>query len=85
MYFSLCFQAQVNVLGTVACKEKCDKYVSVTLTRVAGKSKEERKQVGLTSGSGEFIFRNVFPGKYRLEVWSTIFVRLVSLRLPLFV
>lgn len=61
-------QAQVNVLGTVACKEKCDKYVSVTLTRVAGKSKEERKTVGVTDGSGEFIFRNVFPGKYRLEV-----------------
>lgn len=65
------YQAQVNVLGEVACKEKCGSSVSVTLVRLDDKSKEERKTVYLTDESSEFLFPNVFPGKYRLEVKHT--------------
>ncbi|GMY17071.1 nodal modulator 3 [Fagus crenata] len=61
-------QALVNVLGTVACKEKCDPSVSVTLVRLAGKRNEGRKTVTLTDSSSEFLFSNVIPGKYRIEV-----------------
>ncbi|THG03328.1 hypothetical protein TEA_011339 [Camellia sinensis var. sinensis] len=65
------YQAQVNVLGEVACKEKCGSSVSVTFVRLDGKSKEERKTVYLTDESSEFLFPNVFPGKYKLEVKHT--------------
>ncbi|XP_062143584.1 uncharacterized protein LOC133851267 [Alnus glutinosa] len=61
-------QALVNVHGTVACKENCGPLVSVTLVRFAGKRNEERKTVSLTDNSSEFLFSNVVPGKYRLEV-----------------
>lgn len=61
-------KALVNVLGTVACKENCGRLVSVTLVRFAGKRNEERKTVSLTDNSGEFLFSNVIPGQYRLEV-----------------
>ncbi|WJX79873.1 hypothetical protein P8452_62950 [Trifolium repens] len=61
-------QALVNVRGTVACKEKCDPSVSVTLVRHVGKHNEERKTISLTSESSEFLFSDVIPGKYRLEV-----------------
>ncbi|KAK9281445.1 hypothetical protein L1049_004347 [Liquidambar formosana] len=61
-------QALVNVLGTVVCKENCGPSVSVTLVRLAGNRNHERKTVSLTNESNEFLFPNVFPGKYRLEV-----------------
>lgn len=60
-------QALVNLHGAVVCKEKCGPSVSVTLVRLAAKRNEERKTVSLTDGS-EFLFSNVLPGKYRLEV-----------------
>ncbi|XP_031403144.1 nodal modulator 1 isoform X2 [Punica granatum] len=61
-------QALVNVLGHVECKEKCGPSVSVTLTRLANKHGGERKTVELSNDSSEFIFSDVLPGKYRLEV-----------------
>jgi hypothetical protein len=60
-------KALVNVLGTVACKENCGPLVSVTLVRFAGKRNEERKTVTLTDNS-KFLFSNVVPGQYKLEV-----------------
>ncbi|KAL6978261.1 hypothetical protein U1Q18_019929 [Sarracenia purpurea var. burkii] len=64
-------QAQVNVLGVVTCMEKCGSFVSVTLVRLGKKSKEEIKTIYLTDESSEFLFPNVLPGKYRLEVKHT--------------
>ncbi|PKI33910.1 hypothetical protein CRG98_045692, partial [Punica granatum] len=61
-------KALVNVLGHVECKEKCGPSVSVTLTRLANKHGGERKTVELSNDSSEFIFSDVLPGKYRLEV-----------------
>jgi hypothetical protein len=40
----------------------------VTLVRHVGKHNEERKTISLTSESSEFLFSDVIPGKYRLEV-----------------
>ncbi|KAF8394679.1 hypothetical protein HHK36_020896 [Tetracentron sinense] len=62
------YQAQVNVHGTVLCKEKCGPSVSVSLVRSTGRSKEERKIVSLTDESSDFVFPKVLPGKYKLEV-----------------
>ncbi|KAD3338151.1 hypothetical protein E3N88_33672 [Mikania micrantha] len=61
-------QAQVNVGGSVTCKEKCDSSVSVDLVRLDAKSNEKRQTVGLTDQSSEFLFQNVIPGNYKLEV-----------------
>ncbi|KAF3436558.1 hypothetical protein FNV43_RR23650 [Rhamnella rubrinervis] len=61
-------QALVNVRGAVICKEKCGPSVSVTLLRLADKHNEGRKTVSLTNESSEFLFTDVIPGKYRLEV-----------------
>lgn len=61
-------QALVNVRGSVTCKEKCGPLVSITLVRLAGIHTEEKKSVSLTNESDEFLFQNVAPGKYRLEV-----------------
>ncbi|KAG5072994.1 hypothetical protein JHK86_008205 [Glycine max] len=61
-------QALVNIHGDVSCKEKCGPFVSVTLVRQADKHNEERKTISLTTKSSEFLFSNVIPGKYRLEV-----------------
>ncbi|XP_017985122.1 PREDICTED: nodal modulator 1 isoform X1 [Theobroma cacao] len=61
-------QALVNVLGRVVCKEKCGASVSVTLVRLAGQRNEQRKTVSLTDQSGQFLFPDVLPGKYRLEI-----------------
>lgn len=58
----------VNVHGSVTCKEKCGPSVSIAVVRLAGKHTEERKFVSLTNDSDEFLFQNVAPGKYRLEV-----------------
>ena len=65
-------KALVNVLGTVVCKEKCGASVSVTLVRLGGKRNEGRKIVGLTDESSQFLFPDVLPGKYRLEVWCPV-------------
>ncbi|KAK6118462.1 hypothetical protein DH2020_047794 [Rehmannia glutinosa] len=62
------YQAQVNVRGSVVCKDKCGPAVSVMLVRLDGKSKEERRSISLTNQSNEFSFSNVLPGKYRVEV-----------------
>ncbi|KAK3194298.1 hypothetical protein Dsin_025608 [Dipteronia sinensis] len=66
-------QALVNVLGTVVCKERCGPLVSVTLVRLARKhnAEKERKTVSLSEDSNQFLFRDVLPGKYRLEVKQT--------------
>ncbi|KAL6494630.1 hypothetical protein OROGR_031430 [Orobanche gracilis] len=61
------YQAQVNVRGSVVCKDKCGAAVSVMLVRLDGESKEERS-TSLTDQSNEFSFSNVLPGKYRIEV-----------------
>lgn len=61
-------QAQVNVIGSVMCKENCDSSVHVTLVRLGGSSKKERETISLTDQSSEFLFPNILPGKYRLEV-----------------
>ncbi|XP_059659411.1 uncharacterized protein LOC132306162 [Cornus florida] len=62
------YQAQVNVLGSVACKEKCGSSVSVSLVRLDGKSKQETMAVSLADDSSEFVFPNILPGNYKLEV-----------------
>lgn len=61
-------KALVNVLGTVACKENCGPSVSVTLVRSAGEHDEERETVSLSENSSEFLFSDVIPGNYRIEV-----------------
>lgn len=61
-------QAQVNIHGKVACKEKCDSHISIMLVRLGAKSNRDRKTVRLTDDHDEFTFSNIFPGKYRLEV-----------------
>ncbi|XP_076883578.1 uncharacterized protein LOC143532402 [Bidens hawaiensis] len=62
------YQAQVNVGGSVTCKEKCDSSVFVDLVKLDAKSNEERQTVGLTGQSSEFLFQNVLPGKYKLQI-----------------
>ncbi|KAJ6823851.1 nodal modulator 3 [Iris pallida] len=59
-------EAQVNIHGTVLCKEKCDPSVSVSLTSLMGKGRQEKKT--LNQENNDFLFSEVFPGKYRLEV-----------------
>ncbi|KAG4913760.1 hypothetical protein AAZX31_19G204100 [Glycine max] len=61
-------QALVNIHGAVSCKEKCGPFVSVTLVRQVDKHNEERKTISLTTESSEFLFSDVIPGKYSLEV-----------------
>ncbi|XP_058077025.1 uncharacterized protein LOC131225505 [Magnolia sinica] len=61
-------QAQVDIHGTVFCKEVCGPSISISLVRPGSRSKEERKTVALTHASSNFMFPKVFPGKYRLEV-----------------
>ncbi|KAF7804939.1 nodal modulator 1 [Senna tora] len=61
-------QALVNIHGAVACKEKCGPSVSITLVRQGDKHNNERKTIGLTDQSSEFLFKDIIPGKYRLEV-----------------
>ncbi|KAF5177792.1 Nodal modulator, partial [Thalictrum thalictroides] len=63
-------QAQVNLYGTVLCKEKCGPAISVSLVRSSSNSREDRKTVGLTDESSDFMFPKVFPGKYRLVAKS---------------
>ncbi|KAK4778645.1 hypothetical protein SAY86_006173 [Trapa natans] len=60
-------QALVNLLGHVDCMEKCGPSVLVSLVRLTNKH-GGRKIVELNNDSNEFIFSNVLPGKYKLEV-----------------
>ncbi|PWA55857.1 carbohydrate-binding-like fold protein [Artemisia annua] len=62
------YQARVNLHGSVTCKEKCDSSISVALVRLDAKRNEKKQTVGLTDSSNEFMFQNVLPGKYKLEV-----------------
>lgn len=52
--------------GSVTCKEKCGPSVSVALVGVAGD--REKKTVVLTNESSQFLFSDILPGKYRVEV-----------------
>ncbi|KAI3940108.1 hypothetical protein MKW92_014647 [Papaver armeniacum] len=61
-------QAQVDIRGTVLCKEKCGPSTLVSLRRSSGTHKEKSQQVILTQESNEFAFSKVSPGKYKLEV-----------------
>lgn len=67
-FFLSIIKALVNILGTVACKEKCGPSVSVTLLRLADKRNEERKAVSLTEDNNKFVFSDIVPGKYGLQV-----------------
>ncbi|CAN4113610.1 unnamed protein product [Withania somnifera] len=62
------YQAQVNIHGSVVCKEKCGSSVSLTLRHLDGRNKSDKKTIGLVNESNEFFFSNVLPGKYRVEV-----------------
>ncbi|OVA02510.1 hypothetical protein BVC80_9091g9 [Macleaya cordata] len=61
-------QAQVNIRGTVLCKEKCGTSILVSLIRSSSTHKEEKKTVSLSQESNDFMFPKVFPGNYRIEV-----------------
>lgn len=61
-------KALVTVRGTVVCKEKCGASVSVALSSIGGKRNEKTKTISLTDESSEFLFHDVIPGKYRVEV-----------------
>ncbi|KAL4202422.1 hypothetical protein AMTRI_Chr02g263630 [Amborella trichopoda] len=61
-------QAQVNIHGTVVCKEKCRPRVFISLVSVGGRNSGERKTIFLGDESSNFMFPKVLPGKYHLEV-----------------
>lgn len=60
-------QAQVNIHGTVVCMDKCGPSVSVSLFRSDGMESDE-KTISLSHESCDFVFSNVLPGKYQLQV-----------------
>uniref|UniRef100_A0A1D1Y1N7 Nodal modulator 1 n=1 Tax=Anthurium amnicola TaxID=1678845 RepID=A0A1D1Y1N7_9ARAE len=60
-------QAQVNIHGTVSCKDKCSPSILVSLLRSDGMDTDERT-ISLCHDSCDFIFPKVFPGKYQLQV-----------------
>lgn len=64
IFFWVLMQARVNVHGSVTCKEKCGPSVSVVLVGAAG----DKKTVVLTDESSQFLFSDILPGKYRVEV-----------------
>lgn len=80
-FFWQLFKALVNVHGTVVCKDKCGPSVSVTLMRLADKHNKERQTVSLTDGSSEFLFSDIIPGKYILEVCCLFYTSIFSLDL----
>ncbi|KAL0418927.1 UNVERIFIED_CONTAM: Nodal modulator 1 [Sesamum radiatum] len=51
---ALILMAQVNVRGSVVCKDECGSSISVVLVRLDGKSKEERRRVNLNDQSQKF-------------------------------
>ncbi|XP_072975145.1 uncharacterized protein [Typha angustifolia] len=62
------FQSQVNIHGKVLCKEKCSQNISLSLVRLVGGIKQEKKMITLNHEGSDFMFTNVFPGKYQLEI-----------------
>lgn len=50
------------------CKERSGSSISVKLVKLDGKGKEELKTSSLIGQSNEFMFLNVLPGKYKIEV-----------------
>lgn len=73
IYNCLLSQPQVSLRGSVVCKEKCGSSVSVALVGLHGTGKEERKKNALIDENSEFMFLNVLPGKYRVEVMFLCF------------
>ena len=69
-FLQLIVKALVNIHGSVTCKERCGASVSIALQRLAGNLISEKKTVSLTDESNEFLFQDVIPGKYRIEVYS---------------
>lgn len=61
-------QAQVDIHGTVLCKENCGPSVSLSLIRLTSNGRQDIKTTFLTEESSAFTFSKVFPGRYRLEV-----------------
>ncbi|KAG9457834.1 hypothetical protein H6P81_002342 [Aristolochia fimbriata] len=61
-------QAQVDIQGSVKCKNSCGPSVRISLTRLTGKHKEEIRTIALTQDSSDFTFSKVFPGEYLIEV-----------------
>ncbi|KAL8138821.1 hypothetical protein V2J09_004822 [Rumex salicifolius] len=61
-------QALVSLHGRVVCIDKCSRDISVKLNRLGSKSSKHLKTVHLSDESSEFVFPDVLPGKYRLEV-----------------
>lgn len=62
------FQAQVDIRGTVICKDKCGSSISLSLVRLVSDGTQEKKTIFLSQESSAFTFSKVFPGKYRIEV-----------------
>ncbi|ONK63217.1 uncharacterized protein A4U43_C07F12600 [Asparagus officinalis] len=60
-------QAQVDIHGTVLCKEICGPSISLSLVRQVRDNAQDERTITLSQGS-TFIFTKVFPGKYLLEV-----------------
>ncbi|CAH9140431.1 unnamed protein product [Cuscuta epithymum] len=65
-------QVQVNIVGSVVCKERCGSSVSLVLVHLDGKRKDDRKITHLTNENNEFVFSKVLPGKYRVEVRNSL-------------
>ena len=49
--------------------------------RLDTKSNEEKQTVALSDQSSEFLFQNVLPGKYRLEVLHCFLITICLLKL----
>ncbi|CAD6238726.1 unnamed protein product [Miscanthus lutarioriparius] len=65
-------QSQVNVHGIVSCKEQCNQNILVSLVRLAGGVEQEKKTTTLEQDNVSFVFKKVFPGKYRVEVKNSL-------------
>lgn len=67
-------QAQVDIHGTVVCKDACGSSVHVSLSRLLNDGKQEQKTIDLSHENSDFVFAKVLPGKYRLEVYYVTYV-----------
>ncbi|AQK91365.1 Carbohydrate-binding-like fold [Zea mays] len=65
-------QSQVNVHGKVSCKQQCSQNILVSLVRLAGGVEQEKKTTTLEQDNVNFVFKKVFPGKYRVEVKNSL-------------
>lgn len=61
-------QAQVDIHGTVLCKENCGPSISLSLIGLMSDGTRDKRTTSLSQGSNDFTFSKVFPGKYQLEV-----------------